>query len=462
MSKYYDIVIIGGGPAGCSAAITIKKENPNLTVKIIDKNIGKVHKIGEILLTQTMVMFENIGIASDLAVFAKKFNWQKKFGVTFVNGKSRNPWRVLNNNPVIVSQLTDTVYPSEFFCEKRKIRYTFIVKRDEFDYSLREIAKMYGVEIEEKEIIQINSTGEGSDSFIKNIICSDGEKIYSNQFLDCSGQASLIAKHLKARKPLLSSFMKKRLSSRYAYFKDINFEEAEKKGFLKQGANIISFDGGWVWLAATEDNENPLVTLGVVSDVWTNETLYTKLQSLPEAELFGINEAVKTPYNYLGEKQEIGFNYAVPDYSYYSEVPFGKNWACVGDSLIFIDPLLSQGVTLAVSYGHIYGKTMAKLAQEDFESRKLAYSQSYKMYLIERDILVKLLEFWYDPVNSNHDNPSEKWLEVGTKLSKLFNRNINEDLQSFQFLINLENIHMIAQGYSDEEIAELMLQIKLI
>ena len=37
--KYYDVLIIGAGPAGANAAISYKNLNPNLTVGLVDKAI---------------------------------------------------------------------------------------------------------------------------------------------------------------------------------------------------------------------------------------------------------------------------------------------------------------------------------------------------------------------------------------------------------------------------------------
>lgn len=460
MKNYYDVIVIGAGPAGCISALTIKSLNPSLKVKIIEKSTQPTHKIGEILLTQTMVEFENIGIIDEIIKYSEQFNWQKKYGVVFVSGTSRTPLKVLNNNPIILKTDEDSEYPQSLFCKDKSMRYTFIVKRHEFDWCLREIAKSRGVEIEETKVVKVNSLKNEKQIFIKSVDCENGNILYATQFIDCSGQASLIARDLNCRKPLTDSFMGKRLSSRYAYFKNINFNQAENKDFLKQGANIISFEGGWLWLAATENNDNPLTSIGIVSDDWKNSDLYSKFKKLPELKTFGLDTSLEEPYDYLGNKQEKGFHYSVPDYSYYSEIPYGVNWVCCGDASIFIDPLLSQGVTLAISYSHLYGKAIVNSFDEPSNVKLQHFESVYKKYILEKEIIVKLLESWYNPEIVTSLNPNEKWVQIGKKLSKLFKKDITEDMAGFQLIINLENVHMFSLNYSQEDLAEILLQIK--
>lgn len=57
MNQFYDIVIVGAGPAGCLAALGALKENSSLQVAIVEKNEIVAHRIGEALLTGTIMTF---------------------------------------------------------------------------------------------------------------------------------------------------------------------------------------------------------------------------------------------------------------------------------------------------------------------------------------------------------------------------------------------------------------------
>ena len=47
MSDLKDLLIIGGGAAGLASAITAKKENPNLSVTVLEK----LDRVGKKLIT---------------------------------------------------------------------------------------------------------------------------------------------------------------------------------------------------------------------------------------------------------------------------------------------------------------------------------------------------------------------------------------------------------------------------
>lgn len=76
MKEIVDIAIIGGGPAGTCAAIAAIKEGAT-NVLIIEKEPYGRHRIGEILLTQTIIELNNLGIAQEIRDFADKYEWEE-------------------------------------------------------------------------------------------------------------------------------------------------------------------------------------------------------------------------------------------------------------------------------------------------------------------------------------------------------------------------------------------------
>lgn len=116
MKKIGQVVIIGGGPAGCAAALTAKNAGCE-NVIIIEKEPYGRHRIGEILLTQTVLEFKNLGIAEEIAEYAKQNEWGRKFAAAYVHGKDRTPWKVQNNHPLISS--TDQPHIPRCFVDEK-------------------------------------------------------------------------------------------------------------------------------------------------------------------------------------------------------------------------------------------------------------------------------------------------------------------------------------------------------
>lgn len=139
------------------------------------------------------------------------------------------------------------------------------------------------------------------------------------------------------------------LSARYAYFRGINYDRAAARGFYAQGANILSYRHGWSWIAHLGGD---VTSIGIVSDNWEGG-FFERLKHLPKAEAFGIAHAKVVDFR--GAAADPETHYIHPAYSYESAVAYGRNWCAVGDAARFLDPLLSQGVTMAIAFGGLAG-----------------------------------------------------------------------------------------------------------
>ena len=120
-----------------------------------------------------------------------------------------------------------------------------------------------------------------------------------------------------------------------------------------------------------------------------------------------------------------------PEYSYYSARLDGKNWASVGDASVFVDPILSSGVTLAIHYGFQRGKhAIDVLSGKEYAQRGLSAS-----YIDDISVLKQVVSHWYDGNSSE-----KKWkLAVSDIASNTLNKQLAPD-EAFLFLTNLEHL----------------------
>ncbi len=437
------VVIIGGGPSGCAAAISAVNQGCQ-DVVIIEKEPKGRHRIGEILLTNTVLEFKKLGIEQELSDYAKELQWGRKFAAAYVHGQDRTPWKVQNNHP-ISSPLDQPHVPRCFIDEKTNLWYTLMVKRHEFDESLRNICQKKGVKIIHGAVKEMKISQE-DDKENSKIIYLDVEtlekeilQIYPQFVIDATGQQAFIARKMKTRQ-IIDDW---NLQARYTYFNHVNFDKAMKHGLFKEGANILSFEDGWAWVANLGKD---VTSVGIVSKNWDKDQnhFWKKLHNLPEAKIFDFDKA--TVVDCYGQKTQQNNLYVHPNYRFRSQVMRGKNWSCSGDSAMFLDPLLSQGVTLALSYGTELGKIAQQICENEFDSVDVLRKYE-KHYINEIEILNKVVSQWYLPeFNFDHN-----WSQTAQKITKIFGREIGTDIESFRWVSNLENLHLIFQNKSDKD-----------
>lgn len=442
MKNFAKVVVIGGGPAGCAAALSAKQAGCDDVVLIEKEPYGR-HRIGEILLTQTVLEFKALNIHEEMAQYAKELEWGRKFAAAYVHGKDRTPWKVQNNHPIVSS--TDQPHiPRCFIDEETKLWYTIMVRRHEFDEALREICQKKGIEVihgavKDFNIIQENDKDKSTISVL-HVELKDGttKKIQPQFIIDATGQQAFVARKQKVR-TLIDDWG---LQARYAYFNKVDFDNAMKHGLFKEGANILSFEDGWSWVANLGKD---ITSIGIVSRHWDKDEnhFWKKLVNLPEYKKFGLDKAVVV--DHLGQPTKQDNLYVHPNYRYRSEIMRGKNWACVGDAAMFLDPLLSQGVTLAMSFGNQLGKIAHSITEENMDS--VAALQSYeKSYISELEVLNKVVTQWYSPDFKFDQN----WATTADKISHIFGRDIGKDVEAFRWISNLENIHHVILDRNDK------------
>jgi len=146
----------------------------------------------------------------------------------------------------------------------------------------------------------------------------------------------------------------------------------------------------------------------------------------------------------MGAATEPDNMYVHPNYRFRSEVMRGRNWACAGDAAMFLDPLLSQGVTLAISFGAQLGTIAQSIVTGDSDA--IVSLHAYESaYISEIEVLNKVVSQWYQPEFEFNKN----WANTAEKISTIFGRKINEDVEAFRWVSNLENIHHIIKDRHD-------------
>ena len=308
----YDCVVIGGGPAGTTAA-TIVAEAGYSTLLLERESMPRPH-VGESLMPETYWVFERLGILDQL----KASDFARKVGVQFVSNSGREsaPFFFREHDP-------------------RECSETWHVDRAEFDHMLFNNAAEHGADCRDNaRVIDVVFSGDRATGV--TVEChGERHQVASRVVIDASGQQTLIAnkRGLKQMNPDL----KKAAIWRHYH----GAEREESGGGVKTIILHTSDKRCWFWYIPQADN---LVSVGVVGD----HSYLLKGRGTPEqvfaeelAKCEGVAErvATATPCDDLRVAKE---------FSYMTSQPAGDGWVLVGDAWGFIDPVYSSGVYFAM------------------------------------------------------------------------------------------------------------------
>src|SRR5436305_2620434 len=164
----YDVAIIGGGPAGSTAATLLAKAGRRVIV--FEREKFPRFRIGESLLPFSMNAFDRLGVREKLDA-----NFLPKYGGEIVSACGTKGVKF---------------YFKDGFRSKRDRAYQ--VTRSEFDKVLLDHSRENGAEVhEETEVTKL----EFSDDRVKiDIEAPDGTKptIAARYLLDCSGRQTIL------------------------------------------------------------------------------------------------------------------------------------------------------------------------------------------------------------------------------------------------------------------------------
>ncbi|MCA9240748.1 MAG: FAD-dependent oxidoreductase [Planctomycetales bacterium] len=309
----YDCIVLGGGPAGSTAAALVSQAG--LDTLLVERDSFPREHVGESLMPETYWVFEKLGVLDQL----KASRFARKVGVQFVNntGKESQPFFFRSHDP-------------------RECSETWHVDRAEFDQMLLENARSKGAEcLDQTRALDVLLEGERVVGVRLQNADGSASRVASRVVMDCTGQQSLLANKFGVKR--INPELKK--ASIWRHYRGA--ERDESGGGVKTIISHTRDKRAWFWYIPQGDD---LVSVGVVGD---NDYLL-KGRGKPEhvfqeelAKCDGVRERVQhaEPLDDLRVAKE---------FSYSTERSAGDGWVLAGDAWGFIDPVYSSGVYFAM------------------------------------------------------------------------------------------------------------------
>jgi FAD-dependent halogenase len=357
-SSDYDTIVVGGGPAGATAATLIAKAGHR--VLLLEKEVFPRHQIGESLLPSTVHGIGRLlGVTEDL----EKAGFPRKRGGTFLWGASPEPWTF------------------EFAFSPRMAgptSHAYQVERMRFDKILLDNARRCGAEVREGcEVRKVVTTGSRVHAVRHSDPAGRTREASARFVLDASGHASRI--HSSAgNERRYSEFF--RGVALYGYFLDGKRLPAPNSGNIL----CVAFPRGWFWYIPLSDR---LTSVGAV----VGREFAGRLQGDKEQALHSLITEAPMIAEYLAPARRVTEGPYAPlrvrkDYSYCGTSFWAPGLALIGDAACFIDPVFSSGVHLA-TYGALLaarsvnsvldGRVPEERAFAEFEAR---YRREYAVF----------------------------------------------------------------------------------
>ncbi len=342
ITKKYDVLIVGAGPAGSNAAISYKELNPSLRVGLIDK-----------------------------ATFPRDKSCGDAIGPGVISALKRfNNEHILENEPQVVSTTLygpDNIGIQNYIPEvkNKEDSIVYVIPRIDLDNRILNLAKDLDVDVTEG--LSFVSFEEDTN---KNILVKfknkDEEFLFSTKLLvGADGANSRIRKQLNLKQ---NSDWHKAIAIR-AYIDSPNYIEIFNERTLMFEINV-SAEKGYAWAFPSKGN---LLNIGIGVPV-----------SIFKKDKLNINQLLKDFIAQLESRGVIVENirkqksYMLPFASSRPKLKKNINIALIGDASSMINPISGEGIFYGMEAGYLLAKNTNDLVRsEELSSGILKYEKEF-------------------------------------------------------------------------------------
>src|SRR6266436_2186375 len=386
-----EVLIIGAGPAGSTAAAILAEKGRR--VLVLEREKFPRYHIGESLLPFTFQPLQRLGLIEKM----RRSTFVKKYSVQFVspNGKASQPFYFFNRY------------------DRDTVAQTWQVLRSEFDLMLMENAREKGATVREQITVTdlVHEEGRVAGVVAKD---SDGRRIEYRAplTLDCSGRESFAAvrNNWRLKDPELNKV------AVWTYYRS-----AQRDPGFDEGATTVAYvpEKGWFWYIP---QHNDMVSVGVVA-----EGKYLTRGGVKSPQAIFEREVEQNLWikGHLSHGQQVGQYFVTSEYSFHTRHCATEGLLLAGDAFCFLDPVFSSGVMLALKSGVLAADAIdAGFKKGDLSAASLTgYARTLRAGI---ENMRKLVYAFYDPKFSFREL-TDKYPDAAGAVTDCLSGDVNKD-----------------------------------
>ncbi len=365
-----DVVVIGGGPSGSTAAAALARLGRR--VVLLERDAFPRFHIGESLLASVNDVLDAIGAAH----LVREAPFPHKWGATFMTPDGR------------IERFADFAVSSEVPSPQ-----TWQVPRDQFDELLLRHAAACGADVRERHrVVDIAFDSDGvsvtyraapdggpvSADAVQDVVSTADSRLRARAIVDASGRASLLSRRFNLRldEPELANI------AVFSHYAGVPRGEGRRSGDIRVVARA---DAGWFWLIPISED---LMSVGAVLP----RAAFQAQPKLDHGELLERLIAETPAVADLMQQATRRWPVRVErDFSYGARAYAGDRWITVGDAGSFLDPVFSSGVAIALESGLEGARALdgglargdlSAAAFSEFDARQRARYRAFRRFVL--------------------------------------------------------------------------------